>query len=439
MTSEIARFTDLLRRRWFVVLLVCIVGVGLMTMVAKTIPSYKGTAKLLIVSEALKDTTLAEPDLPSILTSTEVLGRVIHRLNLDTDPQTLAKKLKTKLPSHSSILELSYKDTSPDRAVSVTNAVADETSQYFHEIATSGYADVISALNTSIAQSKAKIAEADRRLQRASANSGFASSDKALDDLTTQIDDLQVQRGQIASSLAADQATVAALQKQLQDIQPIVKGEILQKDIVYQQVQTEVGRDKADLASEKSSFQDSFPGLSALAKRVERERAQAAQVGSDAIKNGAGESASYTQTMLDLERANGVVAADEQRLDATDAQIADQQSHLRQVAGAGAAVGTLRAERDAALQQYIALTQRLSAAQGDAAQAASLGTLLVVSRAIPGPSNLWMYLCLMGLVVLALAIGTAYAFDVFDKRFWGIREIESVYGRPVLLKVGGNS
>jgi hypothetical protein len=156
------------------------------------------------------------------------------------------------------------------------------------------------------------------------------------------------------------------------------------------------------------------------------------------VANGAGESPSYTQTILDKERADGVVAADRERLEATDAQLAQEQDHLRHVAGAGAVVSTLRAERDAALQQYIALTQRLSTAQGDAAQAASLGSLVVVSRAIPGKSDLLVYMIALGLLILALSIGLAYAFDAADRRFWGDREIERVYGRPVLVKVGSS-
>lgn len=431
------RFYETLRRRWLVFLIVCVVGVALMPIVAQLIPSYKGEAEILIVSQALKDTTLSDPDLPSIITSTQVLSRVIDRLKLNTDPVALSKKVKTKLPVKSSILELTYKDSDAARAATITNAIADEAVSYFHEIATRGYGDVLTALNIRIAQSKAIIAEADKRLQHASANNGFASSDKALDDLTSQIDDLQVQRGQINASLAADEATASALQKQLRDITPIVRGEILQKDIVYQQVQTEVGKDTADLVSERASFRDSFPGLRALTQRVGRERDQANATAAAAIENGAGESPSYTQTVLDSERANGTVSADQGRLRATDAQLANMQNHVRQVAGAGAVVGTLRAERDAALQQYIALTQRLSAAQGDAAQAASLGTLVVVSRAIPGPSSLWMYLAAMGILVLVLAVGAVYAFDAMDRRLWGTPEIENAYGRPVLINVGG--
>ena len=176
------QFVAMLRRRWIVFVVVCLAGISFMPIVARVIPAYKGKAELLIVSEALKDTTVSDPDLPSIITSTEVLNRVISRLSLDTDPIALAKKIKTKLPAKSSIIELTYKDIDPTRAVTVTNAIADAASSYFHEVATRGYIQVLSALGKRIAESRAKIAEADRLLQRASAKNAFVSSDKALDD-----------------------------------------------------------------------------------------------------------------------------------------------------------------------------------------------------------------------------------------------------------------
>jgi capsular polysaccharide biosynthesis protein len=436
---DIDNFLSLLRRRWLVIAIVCAVGVGMMPLASAFIPVYRGTAQLLIVSQALKDTTLSDPDLPSIITSNEVLSRVISRLKLNLDPGALARKIKTKLPPKSSIISVTYKDTDQDRAVAITNAIADESSAYFHELAVGGYSSVLSALNKRIAESNGKIAGADRKLQLASAKNAFASSDKALDDLTAQIDDLRAQRGQVSSSLAADVATAAALQDQLRRIDPIVRGEILQKDVVYQQLLTGLSKDAEDLVSERSSFRGSFPGLSALARRFQRERQQVEAASVVAIKNGSGLSPSYTQTILDGARAAATVSADRERLHAIDVQLAGDQKHLQQVAGASAVVGTLRAQRDVALQQYVSLTQRLSAAQGDAAQGVALGTLVIVSRAVPGPSSLTLWLIAIAGLTLIVALGLAYAVDSLDRRLWGIREIEHVYGRPVLLEVVGDN
>jgi len=431
---EIDHFVSLMRRRWLIALLVCVVGIGLVPVFTVLIPpSHKGTAQLLLVSQTLKDTTLSGPDLPSIITSTEVLDRVIDRLKLNTNPIALAKKIKTKIPAKASGLELSYQDRDAGKAAMITNAIADESATYFHEVATRGYSDAIRALNQRIADSKANIAEDDRLLQ---AKHAFASSDKVLDDLTKQIDDLRVQRNQLDSSLAADKATALALAKQLRNIKPIVRGEILQRDVVYQQTQTEVAKDMADLVSERASFRSSFPGLSALVKRVDRERGQLQSLEGVAVANGAGLSPSFTQTIIDVEHVSGAISVDRERIRATDAQMAAEEKHLQQVAGAGAIVGTLRAQRDAALQQYLALTQRLGTAQADAAMVASLGTLVVVSRAIAGPSELGLWPIAFGLLILALALGAAFIVDAIDRRLWGNREIERLYGRPVLLEVG---
>jgi uncharacterized protein involved in exopolysaccharide biosynthesis len=429
---EISHFFDFLARRWLIVAIVCVIGLCLLPVAAEVIPAYKSKADLLIVSQTSKDTTLSDPDIPSIVTSTSVLDRVIHRLHLKTNPNALAKKIKTKLPAKSSILEITYHDTDGVRAADVVNAIADEAATYFHGIATRGYGEVLRALDARISDSRHQIALADSALQHTSADNAFVSSDKALDDLTSQIDDLRAQRAQVVASLAADKAAAYALDTQADHIASIARGEILEKDVIYQQLLSGLSKDVADLASERSSFQPDFPGLSALAKRVTRERAEVQAAAAAATTNGAGESSSATQTVLDTEHAKGLVASDRERLRAIDGQIADEQRHLQRVAGAGAAVGTLRAERDAALQQYMSLTQRLSSAQGDAAQAASLGTLVVVSRAIPGPSVLWAWLIALSVLILGLAIGAAYTAEAIDRRLWGIREMRRAYGRPVI-------
>jgi uncharacterized protein involved in exopolysaccharide biosynthesis len=433
---EILRFVELLRRRWLVIAVLWGVGMLALPLFAMLAPpTHKATAELLLVSQALKDTTEANPDLPSIVTSTEVLDRVIDRLNLNTNPTSFAQSIKTKSPTKASSIEVTYQDPDGVKAATVANALADESARYFHEVATRGYAASIKSLHEHIAESKAEISEDDRLLQ---AKHAYASSDKVIDDLTSRVDGLEAQRLGLASTLAADRAAVASLNWQLRDIDPIVRGEILTKDVVYLQTQSELAKDVADLHSERASFRNNFPGLAALEARVESERSQLKSLEAAAVKDGAGLSSSSTQTVLDRDRAVGAAASDVERLRATDAQLADERRRLEDVAGAGAAIGTLRAERGAALQQYLNLTQRLGTTLGDAAQAASLGTLVVVSRALPIPSESRKEIVALGaLLILALAVGAAYVLDEIDRRLWGVREIENLYGRPVLIEFGG--
>ncbi len=430
---EIAYAMGLLRRRWLIVLTVLLICVAMLPVIRAFMPaSHKATADMLIVSQTLKDTTLSDPDLPSIITSTEVLKRVIHRLNLNTDPISLAKHIKTKVPAKSSILEITYEDKDAVKAATIANAIADESSAYFHEVATHGYNDAIASLRAQIAVSQKRIGASDELLQSRNA---FASSDKVIDGLTQQVNDLQVQRGQLASSLAADQSTANSFKEQLHNMQPVVRGEILQKEPVYQQLQAAFAKDVATLAYERASYRDSFPSIRALAEQVQRERLELRAAEASATRNGAGLSASATQNMLDAQRADGAVAADQERLRVTIDQLAAANQRLRQAAAARAATGALHAQRDANAQQYTALSQRLETAQGDAAQAASLGTLVVISRAVPGPQNLGLWPIGLAVLVVALAIGAAIGVDALDGRFRSGREVEKVYGRPVFAEI----
>jgi capsular polysaccharide biosynthesis protein len=45
-------------------------------------------------------------------------------------------------------------------------------------------------------------------------------------------------------------------------------------------------------------------------------------------------------------------------------------------------------------------------------------------------------LAIGAILMLALAIGIGHLVDGFDRRLWDVREIEHVYGRPVLIEVG---
>ncbi len=428
-------FVEMLRRRWPVIVGAWAIGIALLVVVAKHAPpNQKATAKLLLVSQAFKDTTEINPDLPTIVTSTEVLNRVIKDLNLNTNTTYLAQTIKTKSPTKASSIELTYQDANGATAAAVANAVADESAHYFHEVATHGYAESIRTLNERLAECKSKIAATDRLLQSKRA---YASSDKALDDLTSQIDELRGQQRQLASSLEADRVTEDALNRETHDIDPIVRGEILSKDVVYQQTELALAKDVADLNSERASFRDNFPGLAALRSRVERERRELKSLEALSVRNGAGMSSSSTQSLFDRERAAATVAADAVRLASTNEQLGNEEKRLEDVANANAAISTLRAERSADLEQYLSLTQRLGTAQGDAAQAASLGTLVVVSRAVPVPSESRKELLAIGaILMLALAIGIGHLVDGFDRRLWDVREIEHVYGRPVLIEVG---
>jgi hypothetical protein len=213
-----------------------------------------------------------------------------------------------------------------------------------------------------------------------------------------------------------------------------VQQEVLERDPVYTRIQAQLAGDEAALAEKRATYTDENPAVASLAAKVDLERKHLRAVEAKSLRSRSGSSPSYASNLLEEQKAAGTVAGDEARVRALDAQIADAERHLRETFGPGAAAGGLRAERDAAQQQYLSLTQRLSSAQADAAQAASLGTLVVVDRAIPEKAKwelLFAYFPLVyALLVCLLALAGASVAESMDRRFRDSQDLEDFYGRP---------
>lgn len=436
MLTDLDRFSQILRRRLYLILAICACGVIVAPFLPMIVhPTYSATARLLVVNEASKTTVDASADVPTIAKSGAVLDRVRSRLKLSSDSEDFRKRVKAKVPAHSSIMEITFSDGDSDRAAVVANAIADETVVYYREIATQRYEDVTRQLGQTIVQLRSKIDGVNERLQRVSVDNPYANSDRASDDLTAQIGTLKMVRNQAYADLLADRATANALAGQGSKITGIVDREALKNDPVYSALEMQIAADEATLAVQSATYTDVNPALVSVREKVARERIQLRDAKAAALRKRADSSPSYASQALAVGSAAGKVAGDEARLRALDTQIADDERHLRDTFGPGASVQVLRAERDAAEQQYLAVTQRLSTAQADQTQAASLGTLVVVDRAVTYTA-LWKLIFALlpfiySLFVCAFAVAAAYAVESLDRRFRDSREIEALYGRPV--------
>ncbi len=437
MLSEVTRFAQIVRRRLIVILMICVCGAAVAPLLPHLIqPLFHATARLLVVNEATKDTSATSVDLPSIAQSSEVLTRVKNRVLVDKELVAFRKDVSAKVLPRSSIMEVTYRDRDSERAATIANAVADETVVYYREISTRRYDDVIKQLSGTIAQLRSQINGIDKRLQFVSIDNPYANlSDKASDDLTTQLGTLRTLRDQAYADLLADRAADSALASQGPKIAGIVQREALNSDPTYTALEAKLAADEATLAAQSASYTSSNPTLIATKEKVEFERGQLRAAEAAALQRHTGSSQSYASNALEQRKAAGKAAGDEARVQALNAEIADAERQLRETVGPGATVGILRAERDAAQQQYLALTQRLSAAQADATQAASLGTLVVVDRAIPDTSVAQLFFAYFPLVysllVCGLAIGVAYVLEGIDRRFREPKDLEDLYGRPV--------
>ena len=436
MHAKLERFSQIVRRRVYAIVAVCMCGVIAAPFVPLMIhPSYRATARVLVVNEATKATEDASSDLPAIAQSSAVLERVRSRLKVEDDLETFRKHVKAKASAHSSIMEITYRDRDDRRAGTIANAIADETVVYYREIATGRYDDVTRQLSGTIVQLRAQINNVNGELQRLSADNPYANSDRASEDLTTHIGELRTVRDQAYADLLSDRAADAALAGQGPRIAGIVEREVLASDPVYSAIEKQLATDEAMLAVQSATYTDANPAVASLRARLDLERTQLRKAAAAALQSRKGSSVTYASNVLEQRKAAGKAAGDEARVQALDGQIAEAQRHLRETFGPGASVQVLRAERAAAQQQYLEVTQRLSSARADATQAASLGTLVVVDRAV-ADTAMWKTLLgllpvLYALFICGLAIAAAYALENIDRRFRDARELEEFYGRPV--------
>ena len=436
MLTDLDRFWQIVRRRIYVIVAICGCGAIVAPFVPMILhPTYHATARLLVVNEVSKTTVDASADVPTIAQSGAVLERVKDRLKLDGDLEDFRRRVKAKVPAHSSIMEITAGDRDADRAATIANAIADETVLYYRQIATQRYQDVTQQLGQTIVQLRSQIDGVNKRLQKVSVDNPYANSDKASDDLTAQIGTLKMIRNQAYADLLADRATSSALADQGSKIGGIVDREALKNDPVYTALEAQIAADEATLAVQNATYTSANPALISVREKVALERSQLQDAKAAALQKRADSSTTYATQTLAERSAAGKVAGDEARLRALDTEIADDERHLRDTFGPGASVQVLRAERDAAQQQYLAVTQRLSTAQADQTQAASLGTLVVVDRAV-AYTALWklvftLFPLIYALFVCALAVAAAYGLETIDRRFRDSREIEEFYGRPV--------
>jgi hypothetical protein len=140
--------------------------------------------------------------------------------------------------------------------------------------------------------------------------------------------------------------------------------------------------------------------------------------------------------VADQRKAQAIVSGDEAKVAALDQEIGRRSHDL----GGMAPIALLTLERDAAMDEYRSLSAHRGQTLMDRADALSLGSVVVIDRAIPsealagvGPRKLIATFALLSLV---LALGAAFIAEQLDPRLRRAAHIESLYGKPVVATLG---
>ncbi|HTV73575.1 MAG TPA: hypothetical protein VME66_07725 [Candidatus Acidoferrales bacterium] len=429
------------RHRLLVLAVFCVLMVCSLVLIDKMPRTYHSSANVLIVNgNSRNDPTLASPDLPSIVTSTEVLQRVREDLNLSVPLEELKHNVSAKSPAYKSgIMRIDYADSSPVQAAMIANGIADELARYYNELSTTRYDQDLSALDAELAKQKARIQNLDAELQARGAARSMPSGDgTTTGDFANQLNLLQTQRALANADLQGDIANAQAAALSAQTRTEIARRDILQNDPLYLALQASATKESANLADVHAQFTSRYPGLPALNAKVASLQAAVAREEHRALSSPHAFSPTLMASVLDEQKAAAVVVADRAKVAALDAEVDRQQRLL----DSQLPLQLLSLERDSATAEYQSLAARRATSLADRADALSLGAVVVVDRAMPseatttvGPVRLS---AIFALICLLLALGSAFLADQLNPVLRRAAHIENLYGKPVIATLGKN-
>ncbi|HEY1729668.1 MAG TPA: Wzz/FepE/Etk N-terminal domain-containing protein [Candidatus Baltobacteraceae bacterium] len=438
LLHDLYKILDVLQRRRILVYVSLAVGLVVMVLALRVIPkSYESSSRVLIVADNNgRDPSVTSIDLPAVATSTAVLSRVMEDLKLPVSLSSLKHSVKARVSPRSSIMEITYRDTQPDRAVAVPNAIADELSLYYETISTSRADSTIAKLDAAIAASLQRIELLSRRIAVQSAHDPLVQSDHAFTALTARLDDLTSQRQFARVALEADMAARNALSGS-PALSKIARHEELQNDSTYGELAAGTAKDAAALAFTKAAYTGRYPGLPGLKTKVEAERQATESRERATIASPNAYSPSLAANELEQRKAEGVIIGDRAKVAAIDTLVAQTKAQLRDLPSATATEEQLRLKQDAAKADYLALTGQRTAAVASRAEALSLGSVVVVDRAVRadaavvGLSGIRLA-AMVFLLVLSFALASAYVAEMLDPHLRRPSQIEDMYGAHLI-------
>jgi capsular polysaccharide biosynthesis protein len=435
-------FAAILWTRRYVIGAVVIVTLLCSPMLVRMLrPSYVAVSELSYVGSgspsnvnSQSNAVLPSTDLPDFIMSSRVIERAIQKIGLASSVNEVAPTISVKSSMHSNLVPISVKMKDPVAAVNLANALADAAVDEYKAIAAHQYDEILSEIDRQMQAERRVMQENDAKLQHAVQQDYAIGSSNAPDDLTRRLDELETQRGIAYATYLADNATASAqsMSGSERGLQSAIHEQVLANDPTYQAVRAVQSKDEAALAAMRGGYTSSFEAFPGLEEQVRSERSSALAARAVAIRDHAGNSATYAQVVLNQHTSAAQAAGDRARLSAIDQNITQAKLKLADLPRVFVAANMFRVQRDGATAAYQQLQTRYQQTLADRAQATALGAAFVLDRAAAAaprtPPLITAFL--ISLIIFALAGGAAYLAEILDPRVRTAASIEELYGAP---------
>jgi hypothetical protein len=316
----------------------------------------------------------------------------------------------------------------------VANGVADELTRYYREISIDRFDDDLRALDRELRAEQAKARRIDDQLQRY--GPPFVAA-KAGDPAGGGGPDVETTRALAIATLKGDVAHLNALRNDAANRSKMMRYDILQHDPTYHDLQASAAAADVQLANARAQFTSAYPELPGLVEKSTRLHAELDAEARRALSASDAYSPMLQAARAEQRTAEALVVADQAKVAAYDKLIDTDRERGKSVPSLTA----LRLQRDAAQASYLAISARRATALANRADALSLGSVVIVDRAIATDAQVVglgknRLLAMMAALALCLALCSAFVADQLNPRLSRAAQIEDLYGSPVVATIG---
>jgi len=206
-STDVSDYLGMLRRHWWVVLLLTLAGVGGAVLVTRVQPKVYESATSVLVQPAGQDTnvvggrTKGDINLDTeaqLVRSTAVAVGAAELLRSETSPDELARQVAVEVPANTAVLVVTFTAGDPESARGGSHAFAEAYLRNREESAKSDLNAQISALNTKVKQLSRTLSQVNGRLaaltdsspQRPNLESQRTTTQNQLNNLSGKLNDL---------------------------------------------------------------------------------------------------------------------------------------------------------------------------------------------------------------------------------------------------------
>jgi capsular polysaccharide biosynthesis protein len=454
-TPFFARILLAIKHQWQIVLGITALGfIAAIAVAVFTQPKYIADTSVLMVAGSAQESPsqdlatstkpLLSSDLPSLAKGPTVLQRLRTDLGETVPLESLRSHISAKVSTDSTIMQVEYSAPNPNKAIQGANALGDEITKFYRELATARFDSLIADLQMQLKSRKAELEKADGTLADVAKIYPFIDvtaagpSEYGATSVYQRLVGLRTDRDQLEANLRADEATARSTEGIVLDAKAPAVREILQSDAIYSRIRDQYAKDTAELKRLSAYGSERYPGLIELRRTVSREAQDVASASRQAMAVGPSSNASYATALDARVRAAGQVASDKAKLAQEDQVLGALYAQIGKK-GIASKVAGMRRDHDSAEAAYSIIAARLAKSIADRAEASSTGSVIVLdraqfaSRALLGSGTV----AAIAIVFLSLWLALSIGLMVENAQQWMNegRSVETIYGAPVIGSV----